>query len=94
MQMPFIFSNRKSALYMLPKDETIFLFETLASKGQNDKNPLPFEFIKRNVNKKKEIDCRKDSNVERKKKSEDILNFGFEKNKLLGGIISSLMASF
>ena len=94
IQMPFIFSNRKSALYMLSKDEILFLFETLASKGQNDKNPLPFEFIKRNVNNEKEIDCRIDSNVERKKKFEDILNFGFEKNKLLGGIISSLMASF
>ena len=98
MQMPFIFTNRKAGLYMIPKDETFFLKETLISKSNTDKKSLPFGSVKRNGKKKKEIDCKVNTNAERTEKNSksilDNMNCEFDKGKLLGNIISSLLVSF
>jgi len=83
---------------MIPKDETFFLKETLISKSNTDKKSLPFGFVKRKGKKKKEIDCKVNTNAERTEKNSksilDNMNCEFDKGKLLGNIISSLLESF
>lgn len=96
MQMPFIFTNRKAALYQIPKEETHYLSETLVGKVYNDKNSLPFGSVERKD--KKKIDSKTNTcvgiNVKRSIGIQYNKNSSFEKSKMLGSIISSLLASF
>lgn len=54
--------------------------------------------MKRKGKKKKEIDCKVNTNAERTEKNSksilDNMNCEFDKGKLLGNIISSLLESF
>ena len=90
MQMPFNFTNRKAALYPL------HLSETLVGKVYNDKNSLPFGSVERKD--KKKIDGKINTcfgiNVKRSIGIQYNKNSSFEKSKMLGSIISSLLASF
>ena len=90
MQMPFYYTNKKAALYPL------HLSETLVGKVYNDKNSLPFGSVERKD--KKKIDGKINTcfgiNVKRSIGIQYNKNSSFEKSKMLGSIISSLLASF
>lgn len=96
MQMPFYYTNKKAALYRIPKEETLHLSETLVGKVYNDKNSLPFGSVERKD--KKKIDSKINTcfgiNVKRSIGIQYNKNSSFEKSKMLGSIISSLLASF
>ena len=45
MQMPFIFTNKKPALFQIPKEETNNLKEALMNKAEQSSTELPFGFV-------------------------------------------------
>ena len=44
MEMPFIFTNKKPALFQIPREETNNLREALINKVDNTSTELPFGF--------------------------------------------------